>query len=227
MTTTKKILTVIVLSLLALSLTLSVFAEDGAFVKSPSANLAPEIVEGGSEDHDCEEPLIITAYANRDELSADLKAKLEKVYSDVMNAKNLVSLCPELKDLANKRNISTAALEVSDLFDISDACGEVKGKFDIVLKAETLENFVGLVHYNNGKYELIENAKITKKDGEMHLSFSTDGLSPFAIVVDSSDTEPVKNNNAPIIILSVAAVAESAVLVAIIVKSILGKKSAR
>lgn len=226
MTTMKKILTVLMLSILALSLTLSAFAADGAFVKSPSKNLAPELVEGGSEDHDCDEPLIITSYADRDKLSAELKAMIEKVYSEIRNAKNLIALCPALKELANERNIPTANLEVSDLFDISDACGYVEGKFDIVLKAETLENFVGLVHYNDGKYELIENAKIEEIDGEMHLKFSTDGLSPFAIVVDSGANLPVQNNNTAIAVLAIIAIAEGAVLVAILVKFILGKKFA-
>ena len=226
MTTMKKILTVLMLSILALSLTLSAFAADGAFLKSPSKNLAPELVEGGSEDHDCDDPLTITSYADRDKLSAELKAEIEKVFSDVLKSKNLIGLCPALKELAAKYNIPTSNLEVSDLFDISDACGDVEGKFDIVLKAETLENFVGLIHYNDGKYELIENAKIEEIDGELHLKFSTDGLSPFAIVVDNGATMPVENNNTAIIVLAIIAIAEGAVLVAILVKFILNKKLA-
>jgi hypothetical protein len=60
----------------------------------------------------------------------------------------------------------------------------------------------------------------------MHLKFSTDGLSPFAIVVDSGANLPVQNNNTAIAVLAIIAIAEGAVLVAILVKFILGKKFA-
>ena len=226
MTTMKKILTVLMLSVLALSLSFSAFALDGAFVKSPSKNLAPELVESSSEGHDtCDDPLIITAYADRDELPEAVKAALENVYADILNSKNLAFLCPALKDLAAKLNISTANLEVSDLFDISDACGnDVDGTFSIVLKAETVDNFVGLLHYKDGEYELVENAKVEMIDGEAHLKFTTDGLSPFAIVVDSGEVAPVTNNNTAIVVLAIIAIAEGAALVAILVKFILNKK---
>ena len=230
MTTMKKILTVIALSLLVFSMTFSATAAEdlGSFVQSPSANLSPEIVEGGSEDHDCDEPLIITAYVDREELPAELKAEIEKVYTKIKSVNNLTTICPALKTLANKKNIPTSNLEVSDLFDIRDAHDNIEGKFDIVLKAETLENFVGLLHYTDGKYELVEDAKVVEKDGETHLVFSTNGLSPFAIVVDTGADIPVEADNDGIIIavLAVVAIAEGAGLVAILVKFVLSKKFA-
>ena len=227
MTTMKKILTVIALSLLVFSMTFSVFAADaGSFIQSPSANQAPELVEGGSDDHDCEESLLITAYADRVDLPEELRKEIEVVYDKIKSVSNLTAICPALKDLANKKNIPTANLEVIDLFDIRDAHGKVEGTFDIVLKADTLENFVGLLHYTDGKYELIENAKVVKKDGEYHLTFSTDGLSPFAIVVDTGAELPAPSNNSNLIIgiLTIAVIAESAALIAIIVKAIVSKK---
>ena len=227
MTTTKKILTVIALSLLALSMSLSAFAADnGSFIQSPSANQAPELVEGGSDDHDCDEPLIITAYADRDQLPEDLRKAIEDVYTRISNTKNLTALCPALKELANKKNIPTANLEVSELFDIRDVHADADGTFDIVLKSETLENFVGLLHYTDNKYELIENAKVTKKDGEYHLTFSTDGLSPFAVVVDTGAELPAPSDNSGLAIgiLTIVVVAESAALIAILVKTIVSKK---
>ena len=227
MTTMKKILTVLMLSLLALSLTFSTFAEEaGAFIQSPSANLAPELVEGGSEDHDCDEDLIITAYANRDELPEDLRKELEEVYAKIRGAKNLTALCGDLKDFANKKGIPTSNLAVSDLFDIRDVHGDVKGTFDIVLKSDTLQNFVGVLHYTDGKYELIKDAKVEEKDGELHLSFTTDGLSPFAIVVNTGEIVEPEDNSVAIGVLAVIAIAEGAALIAILVKFILGKKFA-
>lgn len=226
MTIMKKILTVLVLSVLALSMTFSAFAADGvgSFIQSPSANQAPTLVEGGSDDHDCEEPLRIVSYADRDKLPEDLRKALEAVYADVIGTKNIITLCPALKDIAADLGIPGTNLEVSDLFDISDVCGEVDGKFDIVLKAETLENFVGLLHYVDGEYQLVENAVVEDRDGELHLIFSTEGLSPFAIVVDSGEVAPVEDNSVLIGVLTVVAVAEAAALIAILVKFLLSKK---
>jgi hypothetical protein len=227
MFTMKKILTVFILSIIALSLTFSAFAADtGSFVQSPSANQAPELIVGGSDEHECDQSLIITSYADREKLSAEKKAELEAVYTKVKNTNNLTSVCGDLKALAEKLGIPTTNLSVSDLFDISDAHADAEGTFDIVLTADTLENFVGLLHYTDGKFELIDNAKIEEKDGELHLVFSTDGLSPFAIVVDNGEVAPVKDNGVLIGVLTVIAIAEGAALVAILVKFIVSKKFA-
>ena len=190
MSTMKKILTIFMLSLLVFSLTFTAHADD--FVRSPSANRAPTLQFGGSEEHPCEDPLIITAYGDRANLPEELKVELEKVYNDIKNSKNLAGLCPALKDLAKQLNIPTSNLAVSDLFDIRDVHGHVEAEFDIVLKAEALENFVGLVHYNDGVYEFIEDAAVSEIDGELHLTFSTDGLSPFMVIVDTGADLPVE-----------------------------------
>lgn len=224
MTTMKKLLTILMLSLLVLSLTFTVSADD--FVQSPSANRAPTLVFGGSEEHPCDEPLIITAYGDRDQLPEDLKAMIEKVYSDIKSSKNLVGLCGALKDIAAEKEIPTANLAVSELFDIRDVHGKVEGTFDIVLKADALDNFVGLLHYNNGVYELIADAAVQEVDGELHLTFSTDGLSPFMVVVDTGASIPANNSGVLVAVLAVIAIAEGAALVAILVKFILGKKFA-
>ena len=228
MTIMKKILTVLVLTVLVLSLTFSASAADevGAFVQSPSANLAPEIIEGDSDEHNCDQDLVITAYADRDKLSEDVRKSIEKAYVKITGVRNLTTICGALKDLANEKGIPTLNLAVSDLFDISDVHGSVDAKFDIVIKAETLENFVGLLHYKDGKFELIKDAKVEEINGETHLSFSTDGLSPFAIVVDTGEELPAEDNSVLVAILTVVAVAEAAVLVAILVKFILSKKLA-
>ena len=224
MTTMKKLLTILMLSLLVFSLTFTVNADD--FVQSPSANRAPTLVFGGSEDHNCDDPLIITAYGDRDQLPEDLKAMIEKVYSDIKSSRNLVGLCGALKDVAAEKEIPTDNLAVSELFDIRDVHGKVEGTFDIVLKADTLDNFVGLIHYNNGVYELITDATVQEIDGELHLNFSTDGLSPFMVVVDTGESLPANNSGVLVAVLSVIAIAEGAALVAILVKFILGKKFA-
>ena len=225
MSTIKKILTVLVLSVLVLSLTVPTFAADsGSFVQSPSANQAPELVFGGSEEHECEEPIRIVSYLDREELDDEAKEEIEKAYSKIKSAKNLVTICSALQAVAKDRKIPTTNLAVSDLFDISDAHGHVDATFDIVLKAETLNNFVGLLHYTDGKWELIDNARVEERDGELHLMFSTNGLSPFAIVVDTQENVPTQSNGVLVAVLAVIAIAEAAALIAILVKFILSKK---
>ena len=225
MSTMKKILTVFMLSIIALSLTFSAFADDaGSFIQSPSANQAPDLISGGSDEHDCDQSLIITSYADRDELSAEKREELEAVYTKIKGTTNLVNVCADLKAVAEKLGIPTTNLSVSDLFDISDAHADADGTFDVVLSADTLENFVGLLHYTDGKFELVDNAKVEEKDGELHLVFSTDGLSPFAIVVDNGEVAPVKDNSVFVGVLTVICLAEGAALVAILVKFIVNKK---
>jgi hypothetical protein len=168
--------------------------------------------------------LIITAYGDRDQLPEELRKAIEEFYTKIMGVKNLVGICPELRELANSQGIPTANLAVSDLFDIHDKCDDVEGTFDIVLKATTLENFVGLVHYTDGEFELIKNAKVEEIDGELHLKFSTEGLSPFAVVVNTGDVIEQKDNSVAIGVLATIAIAEGAALVAILIKFILSKK---
>ena len=223
----KRILTVLALSVMVFSLVFTASAEEpGGFVESPSNNLAPTLVSSSSPDHPCDEPLIITAYADRGTLPEAFRVAIEKAYSEIKSAKNLALLCEALKDYANERGISTAGLAVSDLFDISDACSPVEAHFDIVLKAETLENFVALLHYVDGEWVIVEDATVSDVEGEKHLTFSVDSLSPFAIVIDTGATPPREDNSILIAILAVIAIAEAAALVAILVKFILGKKFA-
>ena len=228
MKTMKKILMVLLLTVVAISMSVSAFADTGAFVKSPSANQAPEIVTGDSEDKD-EVKLIITSYADRGELPEEAREAIEKAYVKISGIKNLTTLCGALKDVAAEKNIPTTNLEVSDLFDISDAEGGSDGcTYDITLAAETLENFVGLLHFTDGKWELIDNAVVEEINGELHLKFSTKGLSPFAIVVDTGVDLPVEDNRGTSIligVLAIVAIAEAAALITILVKFILSKKA--
>ena len=229
MKTMKKILMVLLLTVVAVSMSISAFADTGAFVQSPSANMAPEIVSGDSEDKEDVE-LVITSYADRGDLPEEAREAIEKAYVKISGIKNLTTLCGALKEVAAKKDIPTTNLEVSDLFDISDAEGGSDGcTYDIVVTAETLENFVGLLHFTDGKWELIDNAVVEEIDGELHLKFSTDGLSPFAIVVDTGADLPVedtKGNSILTGVLAIVAIAEAAALITILIKFILSKKTA-
>ena len=223
-----RILTILVLSIVALSLSLTAFAEVGKFVQSPSVNEAPSVENSSSEDHKCDEGLIVTSYADRADLSEEAKAKIEKAYQKINGVKNLTSVCGALKELAAEKGIPTANLAVSDLFDLSDKHTDVeKARFEVSLKAETLESFVALLHFVDGKWVLVEDAAVSENEaGDSILTFTTDGLSPFAVVVDTGEEAPINDNTGLIVALVIISVAEAAALVTILIKYLISKKTA-
>ena len=187
---------------------ISAFAELGKFIESPSNNPAPELISAENESEDCVSRLIITAYIDRAELSEEARQKIEKAYTDIIGTQDLSSLNEAIADIAKKAGMDPADLAVSDLFDITgtdcDGHGD-HGHFNIKLKAETLENFVCLLHYYDNEWHIVENAEVTN-NGE-HLEFDEDQLSPFAIVVYTG-TAPVEpdSSNSWLILVIVAAV---------------------
>lgn len=187
----KKVFIVVMFLVLVASMSFSVFATPGTFVSSPSLNPAPELIEGKNETDDCPATIIITAYAKRDQLSAELRQQLEAAYAEIVGAKDVSELNAQLKAVSDKMGVNTSDLAVSDLFDISaigcDVHGE-HGAFDIILKASTLKNFVSLMHYKDGEWVIVDGAEVTKEG--QHLEFTYDDFSPFAIVVSTTDIVP-------------------------------------
>lgn len=187
----KKVFSIVLAMVLTLALSVSVCAAPGQFVNSPSNNDAPTIISFERNNEECTGELIITPYSQRATLPAELKALIEKAYSDIASSKDLTTLNKDLADLAAAQKIDGPNLKVSDLFDIRyEGCTSHNENhtFTIVLKANTLHRFVGLLHMNlNGEWELIENAKVT--DNGETLTFTISDFSPFAIVVDTSDIE--------------------------------------
>ena len=139
----------------------------------------------------------------------------------IIGTTDLSTLNGSLKKIAKNAGVETKDLFVSDLFDISatECNGHVDhGHFDITLKSETLKNFVCLLHYYNGEWRVVENAKITNNCE--HLEFDEDECSPFAIVVapGAENVEQPQNNNLGWIIgSSVVGVVVVAGLVAVLV----------
>ncbi len=211
----KKVLAILVALVVLMSATVTAFAEPelGAFVQSPSNNLAPEIQEFDVESDDCEADLVVTPYAERDDLSAEIKAEIEEAYAEIRGTEDLTTLNEALGELADEKEIDRKALAVSDLFDLDytkctpekHAAGQ-HGTFRIKLQAATLENFVGLIHCNDGEWELVESAEVVEED---ILAFSCEEFSPFAIVVETElpvDVEPEAPNYTWIWILLAAVV---------------------
>lgn len=206
----KKIIMICMVFAMVASMSISAFATTGGFASSPSGNLAPRLVDATNESEDCEAQLVITAYGNRDEMSEEARQRIESAYATIIGTEDISSLNAELSVLAGKLGIKTTDLAVSDLFDISatECNGHSEhGHFDITLKADTLNNFVCLLHYYNGEWHMVENAEVTNH-GE-HLEFDEDKFSPFAIVVSAQNIveEPTQNNVGVIVAICVAAVA--------------------
>ena len=183
----KKFLALFMVLVLALSMSFTSLA--AGFVESPSLNPAPEIVEDETknEDEDCDAYIVITPYSERDTLSPEAKAKIEEAYAQISESLHSAKLCDELAEYCKDNNIDVENLRVSDLFDIRyEGCTkhEDHGYFTITFKAETLANFVALLHLTDNGWDMIENAKVV--NGGTALRFKIDDFSPFAIIVDTT-----------------------------------------
>lgn len=210
----KKLLAVSLAVILVFSFGFTTFAN--GFVQSPSNNSAPVVdkTETKNETAGCTAEIEITPYSDRDELPAELKKQMENVYKKVSEATDISTLSTELKTFCDKNKINTKDLAVSDLFDIAyEGCTahDGHGQFTITLKAETLKNFVALLHYDGTKFEVVDGAKVSA-DGTK-LTFKIDDFSPFAIVVNTKGTATGDSFNLGlwIAILSASVVALAAV----------------
>lgn len=220
----KKAFTFVLAMMLTLVLSVSVCAAPGQFVNSPSGNNAPTLISVEKLNDDCTATLIITPYSERHTLPADLQTLIEKAYSEIAASKDLTTLNADLAALAASQKIAGANLKVSDLFDIRyEGCEDHDGShtFNIVLGADTLHRFVGLLHMNlNGEWELIDNAKVVN-NGEA-LSFTISDMSPFAIVVDTSAADgdsPQTYDGSDLYIYGALMLVSALAIVVLVVKS--------
>lgn len=220
----KKVVAICLMMVMVLSMSVNVFAAPGGFVSSPSGNPAPTVVEVELNNAEFTGSLVVKAYGDRHDLPDALLTTFEKAYNDIVNSDDLTKLNAELAKIASDKDINSADLAVSDLFDIHVTGYDNHGEhveFEITLDADTLDRFVGLLHMNkNGVWELVADAEVVN-DGE-HLKFSVDSFSPFAIVVntgvDTPDAPPTGDNSMIHIYVIIMAISAIAIIV-IAVKS--------
>lgn len=216
----KKFVTICLMLALIASLSLHAFADPGSFISSPSLNPSPVIIEFQPGDPGCTAVLVITPYGDRDELPENLLALIQRAYATIAGTEDLTTLNADLAQLAAGLKIEGNNLAVSDLFDIHmTGCDyhEEHKEFDIVLKAESLNRFVGLLHMNqDGEWELVADAHV---EGEDHLVFSVDSFSPFAIVVDTTDRTPDTLDTAKIFTYGTIMTASAMLLVIVLIQS--------
>lgn len=185
----KKIITLSLVLVMAILFSVAAFAAPGRFVSSPSGNLAPVLVDFDLECEDCDAKVIVTPYSDRDDLTEKDIADIEKAYCDIAKRQDSDSLEKVLSKLAQKKKLTSSDLSVSDLFDIS--CNDdyhnkncPKG-YTITLKADTLNEFVGVIRLNNnGEWEEVKVLEYNEKDGTVKIY--TEELSPFAFVVNKN-----------------------------------------
>ena len=204
----KKILSICLVLVMVMSFNLTAFAK-GGFVNSPSENLAPEIVDSSDDG------IVIHSYAGRHELTEKEREDLEDAYDSIKGSTDLSNLNANLGSLAKNKNINPKDLSVSDLFNIGYNGKNPKGPHSITLSADTLRNFVALMTYVNGKWQLIEGAEIV--DG--NLVFNTAQFGPYAFVVNTSgvvspqtgvaDSAQSNSNNVSIIFYAVIMLASA------------------
>ena len=217
----KKLVAIVLTAVVALCACFTVGAT-GGFVSSPSNNQAPTVVGFKTDLEGCPAVIICTAYADREDLETPVREVLEDAYETIITEDDLSVLSEDLTDVADALGIDIEDLAVSDMFDISaTGCGlhENHGHFEIKLKPSSLKNFVALLHYYGGKWNVVENVEF---DEEGNLTFEEDNFSPFAIVVDVSEEE----STMPWLWIVIAALAVAMIIFFIWKKSKKDKKTA-
>lgn len=215
-------------------LPISALAAGGNFVSSPSKEQAPEVDNFTSDKEDFEGNIVITSFAEREELAETQKEALTQAYNKIVEAKDVTEVAPKLAEKVTALGVKKEDVAVSNIFDINveDNEGntiEDHGKLSITLSTEALEKFVALLHFKNNEWTVVEGAEV--KDGK--ITFSVDDLSPFAIVVEaaseSTGTADVttgtesgdeKKDNSLVLIICIAA----AVVVVLVIVFAAGKK---
>lgn len=228
----KKLLAIGLMVAMFLSLGISAFAANGGFVSSPSKQTAPQLIMciGKNESGEVEVNISITAFGDRDKLHEEARQIMEDAYTAIMETPNVVDLNTSVKaaienilDKMNKiiadenegkvaEQVKAENLAISDFFDISDAVKDGATHYSFIIDPETLNNFVCLLHYCDGDWHVVDNAKVSE-NGE-HLEFSVNSLSPFAIVVDTAavEVEEPQTNNNNVRIIAICAIAAGLVL---------------
>ncbi len=218
----KKFFVLMFVCALALTLSLTALA-GGAFVASPSAQRAPELVAAENASDACRAQIVITSYADRASLGEAGAAAMAAAYAEIAATADLGAMTSALASLADELDIPSTDFAISDLFDVSYTNCEshdAHGAFTVTVKPVSAENACGVLHYVDGEWELLS---CEVEDGE--ITFVADSLSPFAIVV---------HNGLPdgfqwwilIVIVAVLVVAAAVVVVVVLKKKKEGAKEA-
>ena len=144
------------------------------FVNSVANAGAPELVSAKDVNGtDVTSWIKITPYNERNTLSGGSRKNIEKAFKDLRQTKDLAGICKELESAAGDKMIA-----VSDLFDVS-ASEDVSFSVSLVLKDSKLDNFVGLVFYqDDGSWKWVD-ATVEGKN----LNFTAESQGAYAVII--------------------------------------------
>ncbi len=213
----KKILAVCLALVMVASAAFLAFAQ-GGFVSSPSGNPAPVIIEVVYDDGSCNPRIVVTPYSEREDLDEKREKDINDAYDEIAANEDLTKLCEALAAVAASKNIPVGDLAVSDLFDVTayhngdhDYCGTIR----ITLSAETIKNFVALLHRSSDKgWEVVPDVIVNTVANT--IEFSAVDFSPFAVVVDTS-AENLPNTGEALYIPAIAMFVSAVALVFVLV----------
>lgn len=213
----KKILAVCLALVMVASAAFLAFAQ-GGFVSSPSGNPAPVIIEVVYEEGSCNPRIVVTPYSDRESLDDKREGDINDAYDEIAENEDLTNLCEALEAVAAEKGIPVEDLAISDLFDVTayhngdhEYCGTIK----ITLSAETIKNFVALLHRNSqDSWEVVPNVIVNT--AENTIEFSAVDFSPFAVVVDTS-AENLPNTGEALYIPAIAMFVSAIALVFVLV----------
>ena len=150
----------------------------------------PEIIE----PDECVYELVVTPYIYRDKIESEESRKLlEIAYESIVAVNDVADLNKnDITEVAHRLGVETEDLVVRDLFDVTMYNRE-KGvnhsqavhvkNIQFTVEAQNLDNFVCLLVYAKGKWNVIDDVSVLK-DRNL-LNVFTEELSPFALVVAS------------------------------------------
>ena len=210
----KKLFAIILMVVMICAMTVSASAAPGAFIASPSYNKAPIIIEFECSDSNWKGEIYITSFGDRNVLELIDRELLEDAYESIRNSGSISALIPEISDIAANLNVSPDNLGISDLFHIG-VSDSTDGTFKIKLDSETIKHFVGLVYYENGKWHVVEDARV---EGG-YLVFTSQLPKAFAVVVDTTNLPvdaPVTGDIVPWALMAVMVVSAAGIVLAVI-----------
>ena len=146
------------------------------------------------EPDECVYELVVTPYIYRDKIESEESRKLlEIAYESIVAVNDVADLNKnDITEVAHRLGVETEDLVVRDLFDVTMYNRE-KGvnhsqavhvkNIQFTVEAQNLDNFVCLLVYAKGKWNVIDDVSVLK-DRNL-LNVLTEELSPFALVVAS------------------------------------------
>lgn len=209
----KKVLVCVLTVVLALSMTVSVFAA-GNFISSPSASDYPLMVDFAFTG-ECEGELIVTPYSQRDTLEKDGKDLLEKCYNDIHDCDDLTKMFDMVEVPKGKSGFA-----IGDLFNIHfEGCKShyEHNPFTVTITPSTLKNFVEVVAFVDGEWVVVD----SKVDGD-NLIITSSYYGPYAIILSTEDS-PQTGDNFPwvyVAMMAISVVGLASVLVALKKKTV-------